>query len=472
MKFTVFIVLLTISTTWGIKSKKEEPKDKREAAGTYLPQSSQNYQSPSSGQEEANAISIGAGYSIGGGAKPTYSFGGQSAGVGASYQLQPESGHSNIQLAPISFQQANGGLVSNDLSQLMSQISHGLNSGAISLPSSGGQGALYQFAGQGGQGGQEISLPQFSYGSPQLQQYSLGDQGQGSLPTYALGTKGLGTFKSTGPVLFSPESSGNQGALSYAAPSFGQSYQAAALPLGDSGHSFPGFSFGGSGQSLGGSLKAFSGNYAIPAGQSSFKPSAFLGASVQSDSGAGLAGLSGSYGSPSFAAYQQSAGGHGVSSLGSGGHGASFGSLSGYSGGPSKAIAASYLPSKYEGVGSLESIASAFSASGQIGAPGSTYGSPSSAYSSNAHAASAPSPAYYISSGKHSSPSFGLGSSSFRGPVSGHSSLNSFSSGPKYSFGGGHGSSRYAPAKDVQGSYSESNYNTIKYSSELKPRFN
>ncbi|CAH2258795.1 jg12545 [Pararge aegeria aegeria] len=470
MKFTVFTVLLTISTTWGLKSKTEEPKDKREASGTYLPQSSHNYQSPSSlGQEEANAISIGAGYSVGGGAKPTYSFGGQNAGVGASYQLQPESGHANLQLAGL--QSSNGGLVSNDLSQLMSQISQGLNSGAISLPSSGGQGALYQFAGQGSHGGQEISLPQFTYGSPQLQQYSLGEQSQGGAPAYAFGTKGLGTYGSTGPVLFSPESSGNQAALSYAAPNFGQSYQAAALPLGDSGHSLPGFSFGGSGQSFGGSLKGFSGNYATPAGKSSFKPSAFLGSSVQSDSGAGLAGLTGSYGSPSFTNFQSSAGGHGISSLGAGGHGAGFGSLSAFSGGPSKGVAASYLPSKFEGVGSLESIASAFSASGQIGQPGATYGSSPNAYSSNAHAASAPSPAYYISSGKHSSPSFGLGSSSYRSPASGHSSLNSFSSGPKYSFGG-QGSSRYLPAKDIQGSYSEPKYNTIKYSEEFKPRFN
>ncbi|XP_023950724.1 pro-resilin [Bicyclus anynana] len=463
MKFTVFIGLLTISTTWGIKSKLEEPKDKREASGTYLPPSSHNYQSPSSsGQEEANTISIGAGYSVGAAPKPTYSFGGQSAGVGASYQLQPESGHGNIQLSPIGLQSS--GLVSNDLSQLMSQISQGLNSGAISIPS-GSQGSLYQFAGQGSHGGQEISVPQFTYGSPQVQQYAIADQGQGGVPAYALGTKGLGTYGSTGPVLFSPETGISQGALSYAAPSFGQSYQAAALPLGDSGHSLPGFSFGGSGQSLGGSLKGFSGNYATPAGKSSFKPSAFLGASVHGDSGAGLASLSGSYGSPSFANYQP-AGGQGASSIGSGGHGASFGSLSSFSGSPSK----TYLPSKFEGVGSLESIASAFSASGQIAPPGTTYGKPSGAYSSNVHAASAPSPAYYVSSGKHSSPSFGLGSSSYRSPASGHSSLNSFSSGPKYSFGGP--SSRYLPAKDAQGSYSEPTYNTIKYSEELKPRYN
>lgn len=464
--FQVFIALLTISTTWGIKAKTEEPKDKREASGSYLPPSSHNYQSPASGgQEESNAISIGAGYSVGGGAKPTYSFGGQSAGVGASYQLQPEGGHANLQLAPISLQPSHGGFVSNDLSQLMSQISQGLNSGAIALPS-GNQGGLYQFAAQAGHGGQELAFPQFQYGSPQLQQYSLGDQSQGAVPAYAIGTKGLGTFASTGPVLFSPESSGHQAQLSFAAPNFGQSYQAAAYPLGDSGHSFPGFSFGGSGQSLGGSLKSFSGKYATPVGKSSFKPSAFLGVSVPNDSGAGLASFSASHGSPSFASYQ-SAGGHGVSSLSSGGPGASFGSFAGFSGSPSK----TYLPSNFEGAGSLESISSAFSASGQIAPPGSTYGSPSSAYSGgNVHAASAPSPAYYVSSGKHSSPSFGFGSSSYRSPA-GHSSLNSFSSGPKYSFGG-HGSSRYSPAKDIQGSYSENNYNTIKYSEELKPRYN
>ncbi|XP_026494642.2 prisilkin-39-like [Vanessa tameamea] len=466
MKFTVvFATLLTISSTWAIKAKIEEPKDKRETSGSYLPQHggpSHHYNAPGLNQLEASAVSIGAGYSVGG-AKPSYSFGDQ--GSGATYQLQqeglPGSGHATIQLAPITLQPSHGGLVSNDLSQLMSQLSHGINSGAIALPSSDGQGQLYQFAGQGGHAGQDIALPQLSYGSPKFQQYSFGEQGQGGVPAYALGTKGLGTFGSTGPVLFAPESSANQAAYSYGAPASGHSFEGASLPVGDSGHALPGFSFGGSGQSLGGSLKGFN-SYAAP-GKSSFKPSTFLGASVQSDSG-----LTQSHGAPSFANYQNSAGGHGLSSLGSGGHGLNFGSLAAYSGGSAKQAAPSYLPPKSEGYGSLESIASAFSASGQIASPpATTYGSPSGSYSSsNVHSASAPSPAYYVTSHKQSSPSFGSGSSSYRGPVSGHSS---FSSGPKYSFGG-HSSSRYAPPKDIQGSYSESSYNTIKYSEELKPR--
>ncbi|CAH2090269.1 unnamed protein product [Euphydryas editha] len=469
MKFTVvFITLLTISSTWGIKARIEEPKDKREAAFSYLQphggssyayNAPATYNAPSANQLEASAVSIGAGYSIGG-AKPSYSFGDQ--GSGATYQLQqegqPGSGHATIQLTPITLQPGQGGLVSNDLSQLMSQLSHGINSGAITIPSSG---ALYQFAGQGGHAGQEY-VPQFNYGSPKFQQYSFGEQIQGAVPSYALGTKGLGTYGSTGPVLFSPESSANQAALSYSAPASGHSYEGTAVPLGDSGHSLSGFSFGGSGQALG-SFKGISG-YATP-GKSSFKPSTFLGASVQSDSG-----LTGSHGLPSFSDYQSSAGGHGASFLGSAGNGLNFGSLSAYGGSSSKILSPSYFPSKSEGIGSLESIASAFSTSGQIASPpGTTYGSPSTSYlTSNAHSASAPRPAYYVTSHKHSSPSFGSGSSSFRGPVSGHSS---FSAGPKYSFGG-HGSSRYASPKDTQGAYSESSYNTIKYSEELKPRHN
>ncbi|XP_045452028.1 hornerin-like [Melitaea cinxia] len=469
MKFTVvFITLLTVSSTWGIKARIEEPKDKREAGVSYLPSHGSSshayntpatYSAPSANQLEASAVSIGAGYSVGG-AKPSYSFGDQ--GSGATYQLQqeglPGSGHATIQLSPITLQPGHG-LVSSDLSQLMSQLSHGINSGAIAIPSSGGQ--LYQFVGQAGQGGHAAQeyVPQFSYGSPNFQQYSLGEQSQPAVPSYALGTKGLGTYGSAGPVLFSPESSGNQAALNYAAPASGHSYEGAALPLGDSGNSLSGFSFGGSGHTLG-SLKGISGY----AGKSSFKPSTFLGASVQSDSG-----LTGSFGSPSFSNYQASAGTHGGPSFGSAGHGLSFGSLSAYAGGSPKGLPHSYLPSKSEGYGSLESIASAFSASGQIASPlGTTYGSPFSSYStSNTHAASAPSPTYYVTSHKHSSPSSSSGSSSYRGPIS--SQHSSFSAGPKYSFGG-HSSSRYASPKDTQGAYSESSYNTIKYSEELKPR--
>lgn len=354
----------------------------------------------------------------------------------------------------------------------MSQISQGINSGAIALPSGGG--SIYQLAGQGSHG-QEISVPQFSYGGQKYQQYSLGEQGQGGqgFPAYAFGAKGLGSFASTGPVLFSPESTASQPALNYALPSSGHNFEGATLPLGDSGNSFAGLSFGASGQyPQGGALKTLH-SYAGP-GKSSFKPSTFLGSSPQSDSGHSFLSQSNSYGGPSFAAYQ-STGGHGGATHGSSGHGLGFGSLSGYQGGLSKQIASAYLAPK-EGFGSLESIASAFSASGQIAPSAKTYGSPSSAYStSNIHAASAPSPTYYISSGKHSAPSFGSGSSSYRGPLSSHSSFSSshspLSSGSKYSFGG-HSSSRFGSPKDSQGAYSETTYNTIKYSEELKPRFN
>lgn len=520
----VLITLCIISATSGIKTYPEEPKDKREAGGTYLPPggSSHNYPLASGGQDEASAISIGAGYSVGG-AKPSYSYVGQGQGSGASYQLQseglPASGHATIQLAPITLQEGQGhGLVSNDLSQLMSQLSHGLNSGAIAIPQGGHEG-LYQFVGQSSHGGQEASLPQLSYGSPNLQQYSLSEQNQGGAPAYAFGSKGLGSLSSaTGPVLFSQAEGANHGSHSFAAPSGGHSYEGAGLAHGGSGISFAGLSlggsghsFGGSGQGLGGSgyslsgsvpslhslsgsghslggsgnslggsayslgsagaghsfggsLKGYNGNYAAP-GKSSFKPSAFLGASVQGDSGHGFSGLSAS----SISNYQPSSG-HGPSLI-SGNHGASFGSLSGYNGGSSK-LAHSYLPPKSEGFGSIESIASAFSASGQLSSPPrTTYGIPSASHSaSNVHAAAVPSPAYYVSSAKHSSPSFGSGSS-FRGPLASHSSFSSHSSSPKYSFGG-HSNSRYVPSHDAQGSYSENTYNTIKYSEELKPRHN
>ncbi|CAK1543034.1 unnamed protein product [Leptosia nina] len=465
MKYTIaFITIVSISATWAIKAKVEDPKDKREAAVGYASpgHSSQAYsfQAPAQGHEDASSISIGAGYSVGGG-KPTYSFANQISG--APYQIPseglPASGHAALQLAPITLQPSHG-LVSNDLSQLMSQLSQGINSGAISLPS-GGQGAVYQFGGQSAHGGQEFAFPQFAYSSPNMQQYTLGEQAQPAVPSYASGTKGLGSYSSTGPVLFSPESHSNQGSQNYAVPSGGHSVSEGALSYADAGQSVPSYSLGSSGHSYGGSLKAYAGGHGVPV-KTSFKPSAFLG-SVQSEGH----GLSGSYAAPSFGNYQS-----GGLSLGAHGHGASFGSLGGLSGASPKYVSQSYLPAKSEGLGSLESIASAFSTSGQLGhsSHGPSHGFPSSAYSSsNVHSASAHTPQYYVSSSKHApGGSFGSGSVSYKGPISGHSSLNSFSSGPKYSFGGQ--SSRYLPAKDSHGAYSETSYNTIKYSEELKPR--
>ncbi|XP_068630752.1 prisilkin-39-like [Battus philenor] len=470
MKFTiVFITLLCLSTSLAIKSKTDELKNKRETYGGYpgISHSSQSYPAPSFGQEEASSISVGAGYSIGGG-KPSYNFGAQ--GSGAGYQLSAEnlpSSSQNIQLAPITLQPSHGSLVGTDLSQLMSQLSQGLNSGAITLQQ-GGQGASYQLGNLGAHGGQELAVPQYSYGAPKLQQqFALYDQSQG-VPAYAAGTKGLSSYGSTGPVLFSPsESQSNQAALNYGAQSAGPSVgNAGSFSVNNADHSLSGFSLGNSGQLLGGQYNSLGASYSAP-GKAGFKPSAFLGSSVQSDSGHGLAGLSGSYAAaPSFGSSHGLSGSHGGFALNSG-RGASFGgSLGNFGGSSSKLLAPSYLPAKSEGFGSQESIA-AFSSSGHLESPpATTYGIPSGSF---AQASSSNSPQYYVSSSKHSLPSVGFnGGSSYRGPSSGYSSLNSYSSGPKYSISSS--GSRYGPPKDSHGAYSESSYNTIKYSEELKPR--
>lgn len=536
-----FIALLSISTSLAVKVKNiQDPKDKRETAADYLSRghSSHGFQAPSFGHGDANAISVGAGYSIGG--KPNFGYAAQESGAPLQLSSEglPSSGHATIQLAPITLQPSHGSYASGDLSELMSQLSQGLSSGAFSL-------SPYQAEGQSGHGGQELSFPQYSYGTPQLQQYSVQEQGGQSVPSYAAGTKGLGSYGSTGPVLFSPESHSAQQALSYGSPSgqqalsygspsaghsfsdsnalnlggsgqsfagltfgdsghslggsgysqggsghsqggsghslggsgqslggHGQYFVASGHPLAGSGHPLAGLSFGksgyssggaghslggsghslgGSGHSFGGSLKSLGGGYVVPS--KSFKPSTFLGA--HSDSPHGLSALSVSHGAPSF-------GSQSLSGL-SGGHGGSFaGSLGGFGGGSAKFYAPSHLPPKSEGYGShLESVAS-FSSGG--------HSSPSgySVSSSDSHSASAHSPQYYVSSSKYpSSASFGEGSSSFKAP--GHSTLSSFSSGPKHSFGG-HSSTRYGSPKDLHGAHSETSYNTIKYSEELKPR--
>lgn len=338
----------------------------------------------------------------------------------------------------------------------MNQLSQGISSGAIPIPSGGQGAALYQLENQG-HGGQ-VGIPQFTFGAPKFAQYSLGEQGHAAAPVYASGSKGLGSYSGTGPVLFSPGSHSNQQVFNLGGPSSGQVYESGSLSL----DSFPGFS--GSGQSLGGSYKPIKGNY-VTSGKSSFKPSAFLGASIPSESAHSSGHSSGSY-QPSFASYQSHQGGLEGLSLGSSDHSANLGSYSGL--GSQKLFA----PHKIEGLGSIESIASAFSASGQLATPpGTTYGIPATSYpSNNLHSASVASPQYYVSPSKYSSSSgrFGSGSSSYKGPVSGHSSLSSYSSGPKYSFGG-HSNSYSAP-KDAHGAYSETSYNTIKYSEELKPR--
>lgn len=484
----VFITLLSISWAMKIRKHMEDPKDKREAGIAYpAVGTSHNYQAPSFGHEHgANAISIGAGYSVGGG-KPNYAYISDS---GAGHQLQASeglqpSGHSTIQLAPLTLQPSQG-LVSSDLQQLMSQLSESLNSGALTL-------SPYQA--NAAHGGQDISLPQYTYGSPKLQQYSAPEQSlqvQSSVPAYAAGTKGLGSYSSTGPVLFNPADSNFAGSHGHAlgagssGPSFADA-SALANTLANSGHSFGGLSLGGVGHSYGGlslgspghslsgpghtlgsgsfgaALKGYSGGYVVPS-KSSFKPSTYLGS--QNDHG--LSSVSGAYAAPSFGSHSLS-GSYGGLSLG--GHGASFGGSSGgFGGGSSKFIAASYQPSKSEGFGSsLENVASF---SGSHSPPSTTYGFPSSHSAKSAvaaHAASSHSPQYYV---KYSSPNkFGEGSSSYKAPASSHSSLSSHTARPKYGFS--HRSSHYGSpshGSDVHGAHSETVYNTIKYSEEIKPR--
>lgn len=488
----VFVTLLSISWALKIKQHIVDLKDKREAGIAYpAAGTSHSYQAPSFGHEHGtNAVSIGAGYSVGGG-KPTYAYA-PNSGAGhqlhAAEGLQP-SGHSTIQLAPLTLQPSHG-FVSNDLQQLMSQLSESLNSGALSLS---------PFQGDATHGGQDISLPQFTYGSPKLQQYSAPEQSlqvQSSVPAYAVGTKGLGSYSSTGPVLFNPADSNFAGSHSHilgggsSGPSFADASALAlansghtlgGLSLGGTGHAYGGLSgshghslggsghlisgaLGGSGHSFGGSLKGFNGGYVQPA-KASFKPSTYLGSQSDHD----LSSLSGAYAAPSFGSHSLS-GSHGHS-LSLGGHGASFGGSPGsFGSGSSKFISASYLPSKSEGFGS--SLEKAASFSGSHSPPGTTYGFPSShsaGPSVAAHAASSHSPQYYV---KYSSPNkFGEGSSSYKAPRSSHSSLSSHTSRPKYNFS--HRSSHYGSpshGSDVHGAHSETVYNTIKYSEEIKPR--
>lgn len=390
---------------------------------------------PSLGHDDSNTISIGAGYSVGG-AKGALSFGGLAPASGLHY----EGGHQTLQLPAITLQPSHGNVVAGDISQLMSQLTHGLSTGALQLQPVGGQ--HYSAVSYG----QESSQPQYSFGVPKLQQYSVSEQ-QSSVPTYAAGTKGLGSYSggATGPVLFNPADSSQ---YAHSAPSYaaGAGYSLGDSSLGSSGHSFGGASF-----------KALSGNFGS-SGKTNFKPSAFLGASVQNEGTHGISALS-THAIPSFG--NNFGGAHAPISLGSGGHGG-FGGNFGSFGGSSKFVAPSYLPPKSFG-SSLEAI-SAFSGSGHSASPPSTtYGFPAAS-----HGASS-SPQYYFAPSKQV-PSFGEGSSSFKAPISGHSALSSFSSGPKYSFGG-HGAfnTRFS-SKDSQGAYSEPAYNTIKYSEELRPR--
>ncbi|XP_073946075.1 uncharacterized protein [Choristoneura fumiferana] len=330
MKLTItFIALLSVATSWAEnKNKAEDAKDKREAAVGY-PSSSHSYQTPSLGNDGASAISIGAGYSVGG-AKPSYSsYEGQ--GFTGSHSLSseglPSSGHATIQLPPITLQPSHGNIVGSDLSQLMSQLQQSINSGALTLQAPGGYGGLFQSEGHNAYSGQEQSQPQFSFVAPKLQQYSVAEQPQASVPSYAAGTKGLGSYSSTGPVLFNPaDAKSNVRTFNYASPSSGHSFGSnGAISLTSGGQSFGGLSgsYGGSGQSHTSPYKSFS-TGSTSSGKNAFKPSAYIGSSVQGDSShQGLSAISGSsYGSPSVDGASASA-----LSLGSGSHsGLSLGS--------------------------------------------------------------------------------------------------------------------------------------------------
>lgn len=328
-----FIALLSIATSWAEnKNDAEDVKGKREAAVGY-PSLSHSYQTPSLGNEGASAISIGAGYSVGG-AKPSYSsYEGQ--GFTGSHSLSseglPSSGHATIQLPPITLQPSHGNIVGSDLSQLMSQLQQSINSGALTLQAPGGYGGSFQSEGHSAYSGQEQSQPQFSFVAPKLQQYGAAEQSQGSVPSYAAGTKGLGSYSSTGPVLFNPaDAKSNAPTFNYAAPSSGHPFgSSGAISLTSGGQSFGGLSgsLGGSGQALTSPYKSFSSGYAS-SGKNAFKPSAYIGSSVQGDSShQGLSAISGSsYGTPSIdlasaPALSLGSGGHNGISLGSGGYG-------------------------------------------------------------------------------------------------------------------------------------------------------
>lgn len=469
----LFVTLLSISFNWTVLAKRvDETKGKREAPISYTSAGhpAQNYQSsqlyePSQSYQavgnhgDASAINIGAGYSIGG-AKPSYSFGGHASDVSlqASSGGLPSSGHATIQLPPITLQPNHGGYVSNDISQIMSQLSQSINSGALSLQPSNNV-AEFHTGGEGAQGTQEIAIPQYTYSK--MPQYNLAGS-VASSPSYVSDGKSLSSYGSTGPVLFNPADGHANAQIAYAAATGEHAQQqpeAASYSFGGSGNALAGYSLGGSGNSFGESLKGFGASQIAP-NKASFTPSVFLGASIPSDSTHGLSGVSGSYNAPSFGGF--GAGYRGLS-LSSAGHAPNYGgSFGSYGGAPGKLIAPSFGSYKSEGFGGSLGSLGALSSGGHFASPpGTTYGFPSSSYnsltpSSATHSASATRP-YYVSSPKHSS----------SGANSAYRSSSPSHSGSKYSFGG-HSSSRYSP-KDTHGAHSETSYNTIKYSEELKP---
>lgn len=506
-EFQIAIISFCVVSVWAQKtSEAGEPKDKREApTGYQTGHASHTLQiEPSVGHGDGNTISIGAGYSVGG-AKPNYAF--ESHGGSPSFQLASHGGYGGhhggpsegqtIRLPPITLQPQDGNLLSGDLTQLMNQIQHSLSTGAIQL-----QPSTAYHGGGGGGGQQQLRYPQFSFVSPKPQQYNFAEA-HSNIPSYAAGTKGLGSFGSTGPVLFNPnenhpsqtvnlQSTPNAGhsfgETSLSGLSLGQGHQLGAYSLDGhpQGHTptaqqLGGISFGSLGHSFGGNFKQFAHNY--PQSKPSFKPSTLLGVSG-GDSHHGSSGLAPKYhGTPVFS--HSLPAGHGHAPFNAAPHagyslgqhnagGAGFGtSFPGFNLGSAKYVTQAYAPAKSEGFGSsLESL-NAFTNNGHLASHGGVSSSPHGASTAAAHASSA-SPQYFLAPAKHShTSSFGDGSVSYKAPssLSGHSHLSSLSS-PKYfsSHQSGTPSLRYLPQKDSHGAYSDSTYNTIKYSEEFKPR--
>ncbi|XP_063538842.1 hornerin-like [Cydia strobilella] len=521
MKFTItLIALLSVTTSWAKKEQKvDELKDKREAPLGY-PASSHSYQSPSLGNEGASAISIGAGYSVGG-AKPSYSsYEGQ--GFSGSHSLSseslPASGHATIQLSPITLQPSHSGLVGTDLNHLMSQLQQQLNSGALSLQVPESYGGSIQSEGHSGYSGQEQAIPQYTFSAPK-QQYTFAEQHhQPSIPSYAAGTKGLGSYSSTGPVLFNPTEAKqtNAPSFNYAAPSSGHSFGSGGLSLGSGAQYFAGASGSigeslGGGYSLSGPYKSFGNSYAS-SGKNSFKPSAYIGSSVQADPSHGISALSSSYGAPSFSGASSQSGSHGAFSLGSAGHGISLGSgngghsldssLSGHSIGSNSlgghSLGSSSFGGHSLGSGSLggHSLSSgghgislgsgglSFSSGGQgshgalsigsggLGASlggshggfGGAYGGGSSKYISNAYL---PAKDSFGSLSSHSSGLYSPPATSYGIPNSAHAASSHspqyYKSQPSYSFGAG--SSYKSPSSSISSLKSYPKYSSGGYSS-------
>ncbi|XP_063364795.1 PE-PGRS family protein PE_PGRS3-like [Cydia amplana] len=511
MKFTItLIALLSVTTSWAKKEKKvDELKDKREAPVGYAG-SSHSYQAPSLSNEGASAISIGAGYSVGG-AKPSYSsYEGQGFSGSHSSESLPGSGHATIQLAPITLQPSHGGLVGTDLNHLMSQLQQQLNSGALSLQAPESYGGSIQSEGHSGYNVQEQAIPQYTYSAPQ-QQYSIAEQQhQPSIPSYAAGTKGLGSYSSTGPVLFNPTEAKqtNAPSFNYGAPSSGHSFGSGGLSLGSGAQYFAGApgSFGeslGGGYALSGPYKSFGNSYAS-SGKNSFKPSAYIGSSVQADPSHGISALSSSYGAPSFSGASSQSGSHGAISLGSAGHGISLGSghggpslgssLSGHSIGSnslgghslgSSSFGGHSLSSGSLGGHSLSSGGLSFSSgghgshgalslgSGGLGASlgashggyGGGFGGGSSKYISNAYL---PAKDSFGSLSSHSSGLYSPPATSYGIPNSAHAASSHipqyYKSQPSYSFGAG-SSSYKSPSSSVSSLKSYPKYSSGGYSS-------